>query len=61
MNAFNKFLSSAALSAAILTSAVAGGYTAGIVNAEEEYLARDPFYNYSSEYNYYESEHFQFI
>lgn len=29
--------------------------------AEETYLARDPFYNYSSGYNYYESEHFQFI
>lgn len=30
-------------------------------SAEETYLARDPFFNYSSGYNYYESEHFQFI
>lgn len=31
------------------------------VSAEEQYLVRDPFYNYGSGYNYYESEHFQFI
>ncbi|MGN0648229.1 MAG: DUF6055 domain-containing protein, partial [Oscillospiraceae bacterium] len=31
------------------------------VSAEETYLTRDPFFNYSSGYNYYESEHFQFI
>ena len=31
------------------------------LSAEETYLVRDPFYNYSSGYNYYESEHFQFI
>ncbi|MCM1227657.1 MAG: DUF6055 domain-containing protein [Clostridium sp.] len=29
--------------------------------AEEEYYVRDPFYNYGKGYNYYESEHFQFI
>ena len=31
------------------------------LSAEETYLVRDPFYNYSSGYNYYETEHFQFI
>ena len=31
------------------------------VSSEEQYLVRDPFYNYGSGYNYYESEHFQFI
>lgn len=31
------------------------------VSAEEQYFVRDPFYNYDSGYNYYESEHFQFI
>ncbi len=31
------------------------------LSAEETFLVRDPFYNYSSGYNYYESEHFQFI
>lgn len=31
------------------------------VSADVTYLARDPFFNYSSGYNYYESEHFQFI
>lgn len=31
------------------------------ISAEEQFLVRDPFYNYSSGYNYYESEHFQFI
>ncbi len=30
-------------------------------SAEETYLVRDPFYNYGSGYNYYETEHFQFI
>ncbi len=29
--------------------------------AEDTYLVRDPFYNFNSGYNYYESEHFQFI
>lgn len=29
--------------------------------AETGYLVRDPFYNYGKGYNYYESEHFQFI
>lgn len=31
------------------------------IYAEETYSVRDPFYNYNSGYNYYESEHFQFI
>lgn len=31
------------------------------VSAEEEYLVRDPFYNFNSTYNYYTTEHFQFI
>ncbi|MBQ8687668.1 MAG: N-acetylglucosamine-1-phosphate uridyltransferase, partial [Ruminococcus sp.] len=31
------------------------------LSAEETYLVRDPFYNYASGCNYYETEHFQFI
>ena len=30
-------------------------------DAADQYSVRDPFYNYGSGYNYYESEHFQFI
>ncbi len=30
-------------------------------SAEEEFLVRDPFYGFSSDYSYYETEHFQFI
>lgn len=53
---------SALLSAgAILLSAAPFSAFCTTVQAEETYLARDPFFNYSSGYNYYESEHFQFI
>lgn len=31
------------------------------VRADDGYSVRDPFYNFRSDYNYYESEHFQFI
>lgn len=31
------------------------------VSAVETYYTRDPFYNFSSSYNYYTTEHFQFI
>ena len=30
-------------------------------DAVDNYYVRDPFYNFRSDYNYYESEHFQFI
>ena len=51
----------AAVSAAALALSAAP-LSSGIVSeAADEYSVRDPFYNFSSEYNYYESEHFQFI
>ena len=31
------------------------------VSAVETYYTRDPFYNFNSNYNYYTTEHFQFI
>ena len=34
---------------------------AATASAEDEYNVRDPFFNFSSKYHYYESEHFQFI
>lgn len=48
---------------AILLSAVmtVSAMPAGFASAEDDYQVRDPFYNYNSGYNYYESEHFQFI
>ncbi len=32
-----------------------------IISEAADYMVRDPFYNYANGYNYYESEHFQFI
>lgn len=61
MKALGKIFTSAALSVTIMTTAIAGSFSGGIADAEETYLVRDPFYNYNSGYNYYESEHFQFI
>ncbi len=49
----------ALLSAAAMTTTFM--YPMAGTAAEEQYLVRDPFYNYGSGYNYYESEHFQFI
>lgn len=60
MNTFSKIMISSALSVSVVASA-ANGFTGNIAIAEDKYLVRDPFYNYSSGYNYYESEHFQFI
>ena len=49
----------AALTAAALSlCAVPCGYYA---QAADEYAVRDPFFNFNKGYNYYESEHFQFI
>ncbi|MBQ8435157.1 MAG: hypothetical protein IJX24_04005 [Oscillospiraceae bacterium] len=48
----------AILTALSITSAVAPTFT---IEAADALAVRDPFYNYSSGYNYYESEHFQFI
>ena len=65
MNNLNRLLFTAALSAVTTVSTVSGCLTRDMcentVMAEENYLVRDPFYNYNSGYNYYESEHFQFI
>lgn len=65
MNTFRKSLISASVTAAMLVSATTGIFVGdpvgNYVNAEDRYLVRDPFYNYGSGYNYYESEHFQFI
>nr|MDE6784051.1 hypothetical protein [Ruminococcus sp.] len=33
----------------------------GTVKAADDYKVRDPFFNFRDDYNYYESEHFQFI
>lgn len=49
----------AAVMAAVLTASMVPSDFS--VEAEVGYLVRDPFYNYSKGYNYYESEHFQFI
>lgn len=49
---------SAAVCAVVMT---ASAMPVNFTFAEESYQVRDPFYNYSSGYNYYESEHFQFI
>lgn len=34
---------------------------ANLTAKAEDYAVRDPFYNFGKDYNYYESEHFQFI
>lgn len=50
------------LSAAAISLAVMASFTSALpVSAQDSYLVRDPFYSYGSGYNYYESEHFQFI
>lgn len=49
---------SAAVCAVVMTAAA---MPVNFTFAEKSYQVRDPFYNYSSGYNYYESEHFQFI
>lgn len=54
---FRRF-TAAAVSAVLSLSALPLTFNAA---AEENYLVRDPFYNYGYGYNYYESEHFQFI
>ena len=52
----------AVLSAAALTlCAVPAPMYSHVAEAADEYSVRDPFYNYGKGYNYYESEHFQFI
>lgn len=58
MAKFIKRISAAITVMAVSVSVIPGNFS---VSAEDEYLVRDPFYNYSSGYNYYESEHFQFI
>ena len=55
---------SAVSAAAMLVSAVPFASTApySLVSvAADEYSVRDPFFNFRSDYHYYESEHFQFI
>ncbi len=54
---FKRF-TAAAVSTVLSLSALPLTFNAA---AEENYLVRDPFYNYGYGYNYYESEHFQFI
>ena len=51
----------AAVSAAALTLTALPLTTSIVSDAADEYSVRDPFFNFSSQYNYYESEHFQFI
>lgn len=51
-------LAAVSLSAALSLSALPMNFS---ISAEEQYLVHDPFYNYGNGYNYYESEHFQFI
>lgn len=51
----------AAISAAALCLTSAPFSMGDIVAADENFKVRDPFFNFSSNYNYYESEHFQFI
>jgi len=46
------------LTSAVMTVSAVPFFT---VDAAETLEVRDPFYNYASGYNYYESEHFQFI
>lgn len=58
MNKLPAKILSAAASAAIIMNAAPLSFEA---EAADAYLVRDPFYNYSNGYNYYESEHFQFI
>lgn len=58
MKAIIKRLTAAAASAAVVVTSLPCQLS---LSAEETYLVRDPFYNYGSGYNYYESEHFQFI
>lgn len=58
MKAIIKRLTAAAVSAVLTVTALPVQLS---LSAEETYLVRDPFYNYGSGYNYYESEHFQFI
>lgn len=48
----------AALMSSVLTVSAIPFFT---IEADEALDVRDPFYNYASGYNYYESEHFQFI
>ena len=55
-----------ALSAAVCALTLLGGALSVLpceqtVMAADGYLTRDPFFNFSSGYNYYQSEHFQFI
>lgn len=58
MKAIIKRVAAAAVSAVLTVTALPVQLS---LSAEETYLVRDPFYNYGSGYNYYESEHFQFI
>lgn len=51
----------AAVSAAALCLTSAPFSMGDAATAAEEFKVRDPFFNFSSNYNYYESEHFQFI
>ena len=51
----------AAVSAAALALSAAPLTTGIVSEAADEYSVRDPFFNFSSDLNYYESEHFQFI
>lgn len=45
----------------LLTAVPLSGFQSLTVSAEDVYAVRDPFYQFSSGYNYYTSEHFQFI
>ena len=49
------------LSAALTASAAPVAQYSIVTDAADTLLARDPLFNYSKGYNYYESEHFQFI
>ncbi|MBQ7132768.1 MAG: hypothetical protein IJO29_09355 [Oscillospiraceae bacterium] len=54
-----KRLTSMAVSLSLVLGIVPSDVT--VSQAADEYLVHDPFFNYSYGYNYYESEHFQFI
>jgi len=56
-----KLLGSFGASAAAVSLALSALPSQTAFAADAQYLVRDPFYNYSGGYNYYESEHFQFI
>ena len=60
MNHFSKKLTAMA-SAMTMALCALPTIPAATASAEDVYNVRDPFFNFSSKYHYYESEHFQFI